>query len=399
MRTGEKPLRDLELLVEHSELGQIVQERARVEDADDQLLAEGHRDGGDAHLDLAIPPRRLDASVLRASLLRDVEAGERLDARHDGRVHHLGQLVDVVQHAVDAHAHDGGVASRLDVDVAGALVERVVKDVLDGGDDVAVAGLDLLDALELHVSFEVADVDAGGHLLLGGVHRAPEPVEVGDEPLDVARRRDDQAWLPAHVRLERLDERVVEGVGDGDGHRVIVGLDDERAVAPREGAREELRRELGVDLERIEVDVRKPHVLREGLHHEPLAQREALVAGLTEPQRDQRLGRVHAVRTARTALARPARAQPKEACVRHVTARHGVAFLLRREQPSLLQDAAEILESQCGARTYPCSMGRVGRGSRHGQDGRDRTTVTAVTLVPRRAMCPTEGYSSWTPAS
>ena len=81
------------------------------------------------------------------------------------------------------------LAPRLDVHVAGALVERVVQEVLDRGDDVAVARLDLLDALELDVPLEVADVDAAARLLLGGVDRAAEAVEVGDEPLDLRRRR------------------------------------------------------------------------------------------------------------------------------------------------------------------------------------------------------------------
>ena len=95
-----------------------------------------------------------------------------------------------------------------------------------------------------------------GGLLLGRVDRAAEAVEVGDEPLDVARRRDDEARLAAHVRLQVLDERVVERIGDGDGHRALVGGDDERPVPAREGPREELRRELRVDLQRIEVDER-----------------------------------------------------------------------------------------------------------------------------------------------
>ena len=76
---------------------------------------------------------------------------------------------------------------RLDVNVAGALVERVVEQVLDRGDDVAVAGLDLLDPLELDVPLEVPDVDAAARLLLGRVDRAAEAVEVGDEPLDLGR--------------------------------------------------------------------------------------------------------------------------------------------------------------------------------------------------------------------
>ena len=257
VRAREELLGHLQLAVEHPELRQLVQERARVEDADDELLAEGDGDGRHAHLDLAVAARGLDAAVLRAPLLGDVEARQRLDARDDGRVHHLGQLVDVVEHAVDAHAHDRDVAPRLDVDVAGALVERVVQDVLDRRDDVAVARLDLLDAVELHEPLEVADVDARRRLLLGRVDRPAEAVEVRDEALDVARRRDDEVRLAPHVHLQRLDERVIQRIGDGDRDGAVVGRDDEGAVPPRERAREELRRELRVDLQRVEVDERQ----------------------------------------------------------------------------------------------------------------------------------------------
>ena len=281
--------------LEETDVGQIAQERARIEEADDELLAERDGDRRDAHLDLAVAARRLDAPVLRAALLGDVEARERLDARHDRGVDDLRQRVHVVQDAVDAHAHGGVLAPRLDVHVARALVERVVEEVLDRGDDVAVARLDLLDAFELDVPLEVADVDAAGRLLLGRVDRAAEAVEVGDEPLDLRRRRDDEPRLAAHVGLQVLHERVIERVRDGDGHGAIVGGDDERPVPAGEGARQELGRQLRVDLERVEIDERHAEVLRERLHHDALGQRIAIVAALSEAHRHDDLGGVDAL--------------------------------------------------------------------------------------------------------
>ena len=46
-------------------------------------------------------------------------------------MHRRRDLVHLVQHAVDAKAHDADVAARLDVDVAGALVERVLPQPVD----------------------------------------------------------------------------------------------------------------------------------------------------------------------------------------------------------------------------------------------------------------------------
>ena len=52
-------------------------------------------------------------------------------------------LVDLVQHAVDAEAHDADVAPRLEVDVARALLERVLQQPVDDVDDVLVVGVEL----------------------------------------------------------------------------------------------------------------------------------------------------------------------------------------------------------------------------------------------------------------
>ena len=126
----------LELPPGKPDLAEVAHHDVGIEHAHDHLLAEGDAHRRDAQLDLALAARRLDAPVLRPPLLGDVEAGEHLEARDHRRVHHLGQRVDLVQHAVDAHAHDRLVALRLDVDVAGALVECVVQEVLDGVDDL-----------------------------------------------------------------------------------------------------------------------------------------------------------------------------------------------------------------------------------------------------------------------
>ena len=83
-------------------------------------------------------------------------------------------------------------------------------------------------------------------------------MSLGVETTSFGLRR---TWL-----VQIVDEPVVERVRDGDGHVALVGGDDERAVPSREGAREELRRELRVDLERIEVDEGEADVRGERLH-------------------------------------------------------------------------------------------------------------------------------------
>ena len=70
----------------------------------------------------------------------------------------VGNLIDLVQHAVDAEAHVAGVAPRLDVDVAGALLEGVLNSQSHDVDDVLVVGVELAAAAELHQLLEVGDV-------------------------------------------------------------------------------------------------------------------------------------------------------------------------------------------------------------------------------------------------
>ena len=100
----------------------------------------------------------LDAAILRAALLDHVHASEDLDAAGHGRQHRRGNLVDLVQDAVDAEAHVAGVPPRLDVDVAGALLECVLQQPVDDMDDVAVVGVELAGCAQLDQLLEVGDL-------------------------------------------------------------------------------------------------------------------------------------------------------------------------------------------------------------------------------------------------
>ena len=51
-----------------------------------------------------------------------------------------------MQHAIDAEAHHPRIASRLDVDVGGALFERVLPQPIDDVDDVLIVGVGCLAA-------------------------------------------------------------------------------------------------------------------------------------------------------------------------------------------------------------------------------------------------------------
>jgi hypothetical protein len=132
------------VLLREAELAEVAHQHLGIEDAHHQLLAERRRQGGDAKLDVAgLRRARLDAPVLGPALLDHVHAREDLDAAGHRREHRGRDLVDLVQHAVDAEAHDALVAARLDVDVARALLERVLPQPVDHAHHVRVVGVEL----------------------------------------------------------------------------------------------------------------------------------------------------------------------------------------------------------------------------------------------------------------
>jgi hypothetical protein len=130
----------------------------------------------------ASPPRRragvsgrgLDAAVQRAALFHHVHAAQQLDARGHGAHHRQRHLVDGVQHAVDAKADHAHVAPRLQVDVAGALVEGVLPQPVDHLHHALVVGVELLvAAAQLHQLLEAGDLgDLAGLLRAARTERA-----------------------------------------------------------------------------------------------------------------------------------------------------------------------------------------------------------------------------------
>jgi hypothetical protein len=129
----------------------------------------------------------LDAAVLRAPLLDHVHAAEQLDARGHRACITPGHLVDGVQHAVDAKADHAHLAPRLEVDVAGALVEGVLPQPVDHLHHALVVGVELLvAAAQLHQLLEARQ--RGGLAGLGGrAHRARQRVELGGVARNVER--------------------------------------------------------------------------------------------------------------------------------------------------------------------------------------------------------------------
>ncbi len=173
VRLGDGPLEPLEGLLLEAELGHVEHQLRLVEKPHDDLLAPEGGQHRDAEVELAAlvvdPHADLDAPVLRQALLGDVEPGHDLDAR-DERVAHLhGQGHELPHDAVHAETDPESPLVGLDVDVGGALLQRldeeVVRDLDDGRRlaraceareiDLVLFGLELLDVVVAAEGVEV----------------------------------------------------------------------------------------------------------------------------------------------------------------------------------------------------------------------------------------------------
>jgi hypothetical protein len=147
-----------------AQLIEILKQHFRVKNPHDHFFAERGGQRRQAQLDFAaLRGLGLDPAILRFALFGDVHPPQAFQATDDRHGHLRRELIDVVQHAVDAKTHRALLAARFDVDIAGALLEGVLEQPVDDVDDVRVVGVRLLIAgTEIEQLFEVAEVAALG---------------------------------------------------------------------------------------------------------------------------------------------------------------------------------------------------------------------------------------------
>ena len=179
------------------------------------------RQRDDADVDRVAVDRQRHAAVLRHALLGDVEVGHDLHARDDAGDHAARDRGRLAQHAVDAEAHAHVAALGLEVDVRGALLDRLGDDRVDELDDRRVVGglADLGDVGELLLAVSIASATASSRRLIAA-----------DQAGDVVGRRHDRPHLVAGHQLEVVEREHVRRVGHRDQQRAVV------VVADRDGA-------------------------------------------------------------------------------------------------------------------------------------------------------------------
>ena len=165
-----------------AELADLQQAAVARQQADHGGFAVLRRHGGDAHVEFGARDAHARRAVLRQAAFGDVEAGEDLDARDQRLRQDAGRRRHGAQQAVDAHAHHEPGAERLDVDVAGAQLDRALEQIVDRAHHRRAAGeiaqafdvvvAQLLDVVRLAARLGVVTAEAlvehGRHILERG---------------------------------------------------------------------------------------------------------------------------------------------------------------------------------------------------------------------------------------
>ena len=255
MRLGNHPVPFFQIVLGEAEFVEILDQHFGIENPHDEFFAEGGRHGRQAQFDFAaVGFDGLDAAVLRAALFDHIHAAQYLDAaghrRHDRR----RNLINGVQHAVDAEAHIAGFAARFKVDVAGALVKGVIEQPVADVDDMLVVGVELAALAKLHQLFKIRNLAVGALVLLGGAaDRFRQIEELDDVILDVERVGNHALDVQPQDLLERGFPVAHKRFAGGDRNFARVHADRQDAVALRVGGRHQLGDRAEIDFERVDM--------------------------------------------------------------------------------------------------------------------------------------------------
>ena len=214
-----------------------------------------------------------DAPVLRLAALGDVELREHLQARRDAVRHPLRDALRLVEHAVDADAHEQRVLLRLEVDVAGAVGGGLHHDRVDEPHERRVR--DAVVDLEVVVLVDHLDV-VERRLRLHRLALAGEPLELARissrfaTPIStvyrVASRSSSMPWMFAGSATATRSRSSVRDTGTATtrcsvfsgissaalGRRPLLREVDEReAVAARERPGDAVRVREALVLQRL----------------------------------------------------------------------------------------------------------------------------------------------------
>lgn len=177
-----------------------------------------------------------------------------LQAADQGHHDCAGEHVDGVQQAIDAIAQVPLVAAWLQMDVAGALVDRVVQQPVDDMHDVRVI------RTGLHVAFAQLQpllklAKAVRLLMMRALHRLGQALEGFTGLTQLHRACEHPPYGSSKAQGKIGLPAALIGLCAGHGDARGVSRHDENAVVLRKGRRHQLSHLLQVDLQRIDTQI------------------------------------------------------------------------------------------------------------------------------------------------
>jgi hypothetical protein len=168
-----------------------------------------------------------------------------------------------MKHSVDAQADQGLLALRLDVDVAGPLIQRIAQQMVDRPHDVAVACVGFSLGAHPKELFEVLKIGQLVQVPLRGRDRAPETVDFTDQVQDLAPTCQTYLQGAAQALTGGLEGLDVERVCCGHGDRVCGRVENEKHVFLGEGSGKGPNDCIRVEPEWVDVDAGHADVVAE----------------------------------------------------------------------------------------------------------------------------------------
>ncbi len=216
------------MVFREAQVAQVKQHRGR-QNADHDILAMRRRHHRDAQIVLAASDPHARASVLRQAPLHNVEMRHQLDATDDGRIEmpDIARHAHVIQHPINAPSNRHPVTVGLEMDIRGAVIDRVVQHLVDQPHHGGVLGLPieivrLLGPLH-HLAFRALGQDALNRL-------GPHPVIAVQGLADVAATGQHPLDMTAQVGLNILRGGDIEGIRHRHSQAAAVILDRHHVV-------------------------------------------------------------------------------------------------------------------------------------------------------------------------
>ena len=139
-----------QVITTEPQISKAAQQHIGIKNSHHQFFAKSGRQGGQTQLDFTTRRRdSLDPAILGTAFFRYVHAAEYFQATGDSGHHLIGQVIDLMQHTIDAKANPALVPPRLQMNITGPLVESILQQPVHNIDNVLILSIGILEGANL----------------------------------------------------------------------------------------------------------------------------------------------------------------------------------------------------------------------------------------------------------